>query len=139
MARPTSTSVIPWPTPEASSRAGIDGYACTATYCNRADTSWYALDKARLPGRREPHIYAEYPDAVGRARTCGSKLVAGAGKRFESARRLTLIGWNRQGAMATRAIMAEVRDPIPLGSTLTIAFAGKTAVHRNDIAANGRV
>jgi hypothetical protein len=41
--------------------------------------------------------------------------------------------------MVTRAIMAEVRDPNPLGSTLTIAFAGKTAVHRNDIAANGRV
>jgi hypothetical protein len=40
-------------------------------------------------------------------------LVAGAGKRFESAPRLTLIGWNRQGAMATRAILAEVRDPTP--------------------------
>jgi len=61
------------------------------------------------------------------------------GQRFESARRLTLIGWNRQGAMATRAIMAEVRDPNPLRSTLTIDFAGKTAVHTNDIAANGRV
>jgi hypothetical protein len=61
------------------------------------------------------------------------------GKRFESARRLTLIGWNRQGARATRAIMAEVRDPKPLGSTLNMALAGKTAVHRNDIAANGRV
>jgi hypothetical protein len=35
--------------------------------------------------------------------------------------------------------MAEVRDPKPLGSTLTIALAGKTAVHTNDIAANGRV
>jgi hypothetical protein len=41
--------------------------------------------------------------------------------------------------MATRAIMAEVRDQNPLGSTLTIDFAGKTAVHRNHIAANGRV
>ncbi|HET6659734.1 MAG TPA: hypothetical protein VFH16_07450, partial [Rubrobacter sp.] len=35
--------------------------------------------------------------------------------------------------------MAEVRDQNPLGFTLTIAFAGKTAVHRNDMAANGRV
>jgi hypothetical protein len=41
--------------------------------------------------------------------------------------------------MATRAIMAEVRDPKPLGSTLNMALAGKTAVHRNDMAANGRV
>jgi hypothetical protein len=41
--------------------------------------------------------------------------------------------------MAIRAIMAEVRDPNALGSTLTIAFAGKTAVHRYDIAAKGRV
>jgi hypothetical protein len=41
--------------------------------------------------------------------------------------------------MATRAIMVEVRGPNPLGSILTIAFAGKTAVHGNDIAANGRV
>jgi hypothetical protein len=41
--------------------------------------------------------------------------------------------------MATRAIMAEVRDPNPLGSTQKIALAGKIAVHRNDIAANGRV
>jgi hypothetical protein len=41
--------------------------------------------------------------------------------------------------MATRAIMAEVRGPNPLDSTLTIAFAAKTAVHRNDIAADGCV
>jgi hypothetical protein len=55
-----------------------------------------------------------------------SQLLVGLGQRFKSARRLTLIGWNRQRAMATRAIMAEVRDPNPLGSTLTISFAGKT-------------
>ena len=30
-ARPMPASVIPWPTPEASSRAGVDDYACTAT------------------------------------------------------------------------------------------------------------
>jgi hypothetical protein len=35
--------------------------------------------------------------------------------------------------------MAEVRDPKPLGCTLTIALEGKTAVHTNDKAANGRV
>jgi hypothetical protein len=35
--------------------------------------------------------------------------------------------------------MAEVRDQNPLGSTLTIAFAGKTAVHTNDMVAIGRV
>jgi hypothetical protein len=41
--------------------------------------------------------------------------------------------------MATRAIMAEVKAPNPLGSTLRMVLAGKIAVHRNNIAANGRV
>jgi hypothetical protein len=68
-----------------------------------------------------------------------SKLVAGAGQGFESACQLTSIAWNRQGAMATRAIPAEVSGPNPLGSTLRKAIAGKTAEHRNYIAANGRV
>jgi hypothetical protein len=36
-------------------------------------------------------------------------------------------------------MMAEVRDPNPLGSTPKRALAGKPAIHRNDIAANGRV
>jgi hypothetical protein len=49
-----------------------------------------------------------------------SKLVAGAGQGFESACQLTSIAWNRQGAMATRAIPAEVSGPNPLGSTLRL-------------------
>ena len=58
-------------------------------YCNRASTRWYALDKTTTPDDPKPAKYTQFPDASGRARTCASKLVAGAGQRFESARRLS--------------------------------------------------
>jgi hypothetical protein len=48
-------------------------------YCNRADTHWYTMDKVRAPDHRKPPKQAQFPDAVGQARTCASKLVAGAG------------------------------------------------------------
>jgi hypothetical protein len=55
-------------------------------YCNRADTHWYTLDKAISPEHRKPHKQAGKPDAPVQASMCASKLVAGAGQRFESAR-----------------------------------------------------
>jgi hypothetical protein len=60
-------------------------------YCNRADTHWYTMDKATPPDHRKPPKQAQFPDAPGLARTCASKLVAGAGQRFESARRLSFL------------------------------------------------
>ena len=44
-------------------------------YCNRADTHWYTMDKGKPPDRRKPPKEAQFPDTVGRARTCASKLV----------------------------------------------------------------
>ena len=57
-------------------------------YCNRASTHWYAMDKATPQNHPKPPKQAKFPDALGRLRTCASKLVPGAGQRFESARRL---------------------------------------------------
>src|SRR5215204_4656648 len=37
------------------------------------------MDKVRLPDRRKPPKQARFPDALGRAKTDSSKLVAGAG------------------------------------------------------------
>ena len=37
------------------------------------------MDKSTPPDHRKPPKEAQFPDAVGRARTCASKLVAGAG------------------------------------------------------------
>jgi hypothetical protein len=48
-------------------------------YCNRADMHWYAMDEPTPPIHRNPHKQARFPDAPVRARTCASKLVAGAG------------------------------------------------------------
>ena len=48
------------------------------------------MDKATPQDHRKPAKQAKFPDALGRARTCASKLVAGAGQRFESARRLSI-------------------------------------------------
>ena len=36
----TPTSFVPWPTPEASSQARIDGHECTATGLVRTGTQW---------------------------------------------------------------------------------------------------
>ena len=60
-------------------------------YCNRADTHWYTLDKAISPEHRKPHKQAGKPDAPVRASMYASKLVAGAGQRFESARGLSIL------------------------------------------------
>ncbi len=46
------------------------------------------MDKAIPPDHRKPPKLAQFPDAPGRASMCASSLVAGAGQRFESARRL---------------------------------------------------
>jgi len=46
------------------------------------------MDTRRAQSRRKPPKQARSPDALEQARTCASKLVAGAGQRFESARRL---------------------------------------------------
>ena len=58
-------------------------------YCNRVDTHWYAMDKTTPPDNRKRPKYAQFPDAVGRARIRASKLVMSRGKRSESARRLS--------------------------------------------------
>jgi hypothetical protein len=60
-------------------------------YCNRASTHRYTVDKAIPPDHRKPPKQAQFPDVVERARTYASKLVAGAGQRFESARRLSIL------------------------------------------------
>jgi|SRR5215211_1116582 hypothetical protein len=60
-------------------------------YCNRADTHWYTMDKSTPSDHRKCPKQARFPDAQGRARMYASKLVAGAGKRFESARRLFIL------------------------------------------------
>src|SRR5215211_3009360 len=49
---------------------------------------WYTTDIATPPDHRKPPKQARFPDAPGRARTCASKLVAGASQRFEAARRI---------------------------------------------------
>jgi hypothetical protein len=48
-------------------------------YCNRADKHWYTMNKVRLPDRRKPSKQGQFPDALIRARTYASKLVAEAG------------------------------------------------------------
>src|SRR5215208_7993138 len=68
----------------------LEGIYCNP-YCNRADTHWYTLDKAIPPDQRKPPKQVQFPDAPVRAGTYASKLVAGAGKRFESARRLFIL------------------------------------------------
>jgi hypothetical protein len=49
------------------------------------------VDKAIPPDHRKSPKQAQFPDVVERARTYASKLVAGAGQRFESARRLFIL------------------------------------------------
>ena len=49
------------------------------TYCNRASTRWYTMDKATPSDYRKPPKQVRFPDAVGRPRTYASQLVAGAG------------------------------------------------------------
>src|ERR671911_321971 len=44
-------------------------------YCNRADTPWYTMDKGESPDHRKSPKLAQFPDALGRARTYASKLV----------------------------------------------------------------
>jgi hypothetical protein len=47
------------------------------------------MDKAIPQDHRKPSKQARFPDAPVQASTYASKLVAGAGQRFESARRLS--------------------------------------------------
>jgi hypothetical protein len=63
--------------------------------CNRASTRWYTIDKVTPPDHRKPPKQARFPDTLGRTRTYASKLIAGAGQRFESARRLSIFGLDK--------------------------------------------
>jgi hypothetical protein len=50
-------------------------YRGLRTYCNRADTCWYRMDKGTPPDQPKPPKQAQFPDAPVRARTCASKLL----------------------------------------------------------------
>jgi hypothetical protein len=65
-------------------------------YCNRVNTHWYTMDKTIPPDPRKPPKQAQFPDVSGQASMYASKLVTGAGQRFESARRLSFCLQNPQ-------------------------------------------
>jgi hypothetical protein len=60
--------------------------------CNGASTRWYTMDNTAPLDHRKPPEQALLPDALGRSRTCASKLLAGTGQRFEAAPRLYIFG-----------------------------------------------
>ena len=61
------------------SRCSCRGRSYPRAYCNRTDTGWCVTDTRLAQSRRKPPKQAQFPDTVGRARTCSCKLVAGAG------------------------------------------------------------
>src|SRR3712207_3474768 len=53
-------------------------YGGLPTYCDWADTSWYALDRVRQPDRRKPPKQAKLPDAPGRPGQTRNEQVSGS-------------------------------------------------------------
>jgi hypothetical protein len=78
--RHTSTSVIPQPMPETSSRVRVADHHVLQPVLQpsliRTGTQWTKRCRQIIENRLE---ISQFPDASGRARTSASKLVAGAG------------------------------------------------------------